>query len=69
MRGMTIKQINRSRFYALLEAYKQVDIHTPDGKIDFIRLSVALHAAKGGVPKRMWPLINEAFRERGKPVV
>lgn len=58
--GMTIKQYDRSRFFEILEKYREAkrQIHTQQGKSDFIALSVQLHIAKGRVPKRLWPLIN-----------
>jgi hypothetical protein len=65
MQGMTIKQLNRKRFYDLLDAYREAkkDISTPDKKATFIRLSVALHQAKAGVPKSLWPLVTRAYSE------
>lgn len=29
----------------------------------FVALSIQLHAAKGAVPKRYWPLVTKAFKE------
>ncbi len=54
MRGLTIKQWHREQFYALCEAYRTIDPITHP--TDFIRLSVAIHAAKGHVPKSLWRL-------------
>ena len=52
MNGMTMKQWRKARFWELVKAYQECDpVKAPR---DFILLSVALHAAKGGVPKSMW---------------
>lgn len=61
MEGMTIKQMNRARFLALLEEYKKA--LKPDGdKKSLIRLSVEIHAAKAGVPKSWGSLVDKAYR-------
>lgn len=50
--GMTMKAYRRRRFFDLCRAYKQVDpVREPEL---FIRLSLALHAAKGDVPRAFW---------------
>jgi len=58
MQGMTLKQMRRAHYYRLLDIYAATKGEGPE----FIAASVALHAAKGGVPKRLWPLANKAFR-------
>ena len=60
MAGMTLKQYNLHRFLDLCEAYRQAksQLHTDEGRRQFIVLSVQIHAAKAGVPKRLWPLVN-----------
>lgn len=51
MSGMTIKQSERFRYRRICQVYNTVD----PTSTDFIRLSVALHAAKGwaNIPKYM----------------
>jgi hypothetical protein len=57
---MTLKQFARYRFFQLIEAYRVVkaDLSTEKNRHAFIVLSVQLHAAKAGVPKSYWSLIN-----------
>jgi hypothetical protein len=60
--GMTLKQYDRHRFFALLDQYREIKttgLQTPEQQHAFVLLSVQLHAAKGRVPKRLWPLVNK----------
>jgi len=61
MAGMTLKQYAHFRFFKLLDEYRDAKkrLATPEGKADFIRLSIQIHIAKGNVPKRLWPLVNK----------
>jgi hypothetical protein len=63
--GMSLKQFAEQHFFTLLDAYREAKKHldAPGSKAAFVGLSVQLHAAKGGVHKRYWPLFNRAFRE------
>lgn len=64
MSGMTLKQFALTRFYSLLEQYREAARdHTLSGRQRFVALSVQVHAAKGAVPKRYWPLVGRAYRE------
>jgi hypothetical protein len=56
MEGMTLRQSAKRRFFDLIDALKEAK-ERKDSKA-FIVLSVQLHAAKAGVPKRLWPLAN-----------
>ncbi len=47
IQGQTIKQNQRSQYIRLCRAYNAVDINSDKGQGEFIRLSLALHAAKG----------------------
>lgn len=53
-RGMTIKEWWRERFTRLCEEYRTCDPFQDATR--FVALSVAIHAAKGHVPRRMWAL-------------
>lgn len=63
MRGMTLKQFARRRFFEALENYRCARngllAGAPGAQEAFIRASVQVHASKGGVPKRLWPLVNK----------
>lgn len=61
MSGMTLKQYARWNFFDLLNKYREARKHldTKEGRLDFIALSIQIHAAKAGVPKRLWPLVNK----------
>jgi len=61
MAGMTVKQMNRAAFYAALDQYKQA-LATGTSE-EIVRASLRIHAAKGNVPKSLWPLVTQAFRE------
>ena len=60
MAGMTLKQFARARFWAALDEYKLARESKESER--FVRASVALHYAKLQVPRRMWPLVNQAWR-------
>ena len=62
--GMTNKQFALARFWRALEAYK-VALQSGDSHA-IVATSLAIHAAKGGVPKRLWPLVGRAFRETSR---
>lgn len=49
-KGMTLKQFAIANFFKTLEAYREAT-------------SAQIHAAKGNVPKRFWPLVNHVMRE------
>jgi hypothetical protein len=60
--GMTLKQMGRHRFLLLLAQYRKLrdgGLQTPEEQHAFVLVSVQLHAAKGLVPKRWWPLVNK----------
>lgn len=63
MRGMTLKQFAQHRFLRLVEEYRAVKVRLAAGdkaaSADFTVLSVALHAAKAGVPRRYWSMVNK----------
>lgn len=64
--GMTLKQMNRRAFYVALENYRkalQLGVTTPKGRRAIIAASLDVHAAKGGVAKRYWPMVNRVLRE------
>ena len=65
--GMTLKQTHRTHFLRLCEARREAMNHlgTTEGSAAFVALSVAVHAAKADVPKRMWPLVNRATTRKG----
>jgi hypothetical protein len=56
--GMTLKQMARKEFWDALAAYKTA-LQT---KVNIVGTSVRIHAAKAGVPKRLWPLVNKTFK-------
>jgi hypothetical protein len=58
MSGMTLKQFAKKEFFDALQAYKDVMAapRCPEWNMAFVAVSVRLHAAKGGVPKSLWPL-------------
>ena len=56
--GMTVKEFALKHFYDLLEEYRTCDPFQDTTR--FVALSVALHAAKGSVPKALWPMVNRA---------
>jgi hypothetical protein len=58
---MTFKQAAKARYFDLIAEYHAVkkNLSTPEAREKFVGLSVAIHAAKGEVPKRYWPLINK----------
>ena len=62
--GMTKKQAAKQRFMDLLRKYRKAVNHleTPAERAEFAEIAVLLHAAKGHVPKRLWPLVGKAFR-------
>jgi hypothetical protein len=49
----------RKEFFEALDAYKEAKKNVAQDKEGFIRASLRIHAAKGGVPKSYWPLINK----------
>ena len=49
----------RKEFFDALEAYKEAKKNVAQDKEGFVRASLRIHAAKGGVPKSFWPLINK----------
>ncbi len=53
MKGMTLKEHQRWQYHRICRAYNAVDPIAASS--DFIKLSLALHAAKGGeyIPKYM----------------
>ena len=59
----TMKQINRQRFFVLLDKYRDA---LSSGE-NVIGASVAIHAALGldGVPKYYKRFVTQAFRESG----
>jgi hypothetical protein len=59
--SMTLKQYAKFNFLRLVAAYLEAKKHigTPEGNAAFIALSLQVHAAKGNVPKRMWPMVNK----------
>lgn len=59
--GMTIKQFNIAQFLQTLEAYKQA-LQSGDAHA-IVLTSLAIHQAKGYVPKRLWPLVSRTYRE------
>lgn len=60
--GMTLKQLARKEFFEALEAYRKARENPTSDPPAFVLASVRLHAAKGGVPKSLWPLANRAVR-------
>lgn len=61
--GMTLKQYWRTRFFDLLELYRQLAHDTtPEGKQAFIVTSIQLHIASGRVPKSYRKYINQAVK-------
>jgi len=60
----TMKQINRNRFFVLLEKYENA---LASGE-NVVGASLAIHAALGldGVPKYYKRFVTRAFREVGK---
>ena len=64
--GMTLKQMAKARFFDAVAAYRvakeALKTEQPGAAEAFIRASVLLHAAKGGVPKTYWRLANQAVR-------
>ena len=60
--GMTIKQMARAEFFAALDAYREA-LRT---KHNLVAASLRVQVAKAGVPKRLWPAVNKAFRGGGK---
>lgn len=58
MPSATLKQASRLRFLRLCELYRDAKkrLDSPEGRLDFVRLSLAIHAAKADVPKYMWRL-------------
>ncbi len=59
--GMTNKQFAMARFWRSLAAYKTA-LESGDTRA-IVLTSLAIHAAKGDVPKRLWPLVNKTYRE------
>lgn len=59
--GMTMKQHHVAQFWKTLEAYK-LALESGDTRA-IIVTSLAIHQAKGNVPKRLWPLVNKTYRE------
>ena len=64
--GMTNKQFAQARFWRALDNYKAA-LESGDSHA-IVLTSLAIHAAKGGVSKRWWPLVNRAYRENYKSV-
>lgn len=65
----TLKQFAYERFFSLLDEYKVAlrDFDdSPEKKNALIRVSLQIHQAKAGVPKRYWSLVNKAYRESNK---
>lgn len=67
--GMTLKQYARARFLRLCHEYADArqDLSTPQARLRFVALSVALHAAKADVPKSWWPMVNRIYRAPVQP--
>lgn len=63
--GMTLKQAAQCRFLNLMEQYRAA--LKSGSSADIVRVSVALHAAKAGVPKRWHAAVGRAFRESSRP--
>lgn len=59
--GMTLKQFAMAKFWKTLETYK-LALESGDTRA-IVLTSLAIHQAKGGVPKRLWPLVNKTYRE------
>ena len=59
--GMTIKEWWKHRFFKLIDEYREAkkNLDTPEGKQAFVALSLAIHVAKGHVPKRLWSMVNK----------
>lgn len=60
--GVTMKAWRREHFYKVVEAYHRCDATSPE----FLRLSLAVHIAKSGVPKRLWALATHPMFQRRK---
>jgi len=59
--GITLKQLARQEFFAALEAYKNA--LASGNSAEILVTSIQVHSAKGGVPKKLWPLVGQTFRE------
>lgn len=57
--GMTLKQFARAEFFAALQEYVEARQEVAENPSRFIIASVRIHAAKSGVPKRLWRLVNQ----------
>lgn len=58
---MTVRQYFEAAFFTALDQYRTA---LAEGNSKAIVLtSLKVHAAKGNVHKRLWPLVNKAFKE------
>ena len=67
--GMTLREHAKSHFFRVCNEIREVvrnHMQTDEGKKAFIILSVRLHAAKGGVPKYLWPWANKAAKGKDR---
>ena len=54
MNGMTIKQFAKAEFFAAVAELREAQKNPMEDKGRFLRASIRVHAAKGGVPKSYW---------------
>lgn len=59
----TTSQIARDLFFGSLDSYRAA--LRSGNAAAIVASSVAVHAAKGGVPKRLHVLVGRAFRSKG----
>lgn len=59
LKGMTLKQAAKARFWDALEAYKEA-LRTKTG---IVPASVRIHAALGQVPKSYRKYVTQAWRD------
>jgi hypothetical protein len=64
LRGSTLREFALWRFFQLLDEYRKArkDLNGPGARARLASISIGLHAMKGYVPKRYWPLVRRAFR-------
>ena len=61
MQGMTLKQFALAEFLRALEEYEAARDSQDNGR--FVRASLAIHQALGGVPKSYKKLVTRVWRE------
>lgn len=49
-------------FFEALDDYKVANKNRKEHPMNFIGASIRVHAAKGGVPKSYWRLVNEVLQ-------